>query len=352
MSVPNYTTREVVKAALDNRGGSSTDTQIDRLIATTSRAIERRMHRQFWPWLGTRHFTRPDDRGPGRFSPSWLLELGADELIRLDALESGGTPVDLAAALLEPANAGPPFSRIELDRGTSAAFDTGNTPQRAIAVTGLFGYDLNEVPAGATVGPTTDDFTDIQVTDSSAIGTGSLLRVGAERMIVTRMGLVDTGVTLTSALTDRANDQVLYTTGGVTAPNADEVVTVGAERMLVTDRVGSAVFVKRAVDGTAIAAHGISDVIYARRSLIVERAACGTTATSHAADAPVWRWVPLQPIETLCVEETIAALMQEGAGMARVVGTAEGQRETTNRGLDDARKNADRYRRRNRNQAV
>lgn len=352
MSIPNYTTREVVKAALDGRGGSATDAQIDRLIATTSRAIERRMHRQFWPWQGTKLFNRPATSGPGRFSPSWMLELGRDELISLEALESAGQTIDLADVLLEPVNQGPPYTRLELNRGSSAAFDTGNTSQHAIAVTGLFGYDLEEVPAGALAGAVDAAATVLEVSSSVGIGTGSLLRVGDERLIVTRLSLADTGRTLTQPLTDRANDQVLQLDTSVSAPEPGEVITVGAERMTVTDRVGVLVFVRRAVDGSTITAHDTGAAVYTRRSLTVERGAAGTTAASHALDAPVLRWVPVHPIETLCVQETIAAAMQEGAGMARVVGTAEGQRETTNRGLDDARKNADRYRRRNRNMAV
>lgn len=348
MGTPVYTTREVVKSALENRGGSSTDAQIDRLIATSSRNIERRLHRRFWPWHGTRMFA-----WPSRFQlESWVLDLGPNELVSLEELTAAGTAIPTAQALLEPADAGPPYTRIELDRGTDAAFASGPTAQRSVAVTGVFGYDLNEEQAGVTVGVTLAGAGTLEVTDSSGIGTGSLLRVGTERMIVTRMGYVSTGRTLAGALTDRPNGNVLVLDSATNAPNPGELIVVDGERMEVIDRIGTGVFVRRAIDGTAIDAHEVGATVYVRRSLTVERGACGTDAAEHAADSPVWAFVFFSPIETLCVEETIAAIMQEGAGMARTVGSEGAERETGARGLADARREADRYRRKTRNWAV
>lgn len=352
MGDPVYTTREVVKTALENRGGAGSDAQIDRLIAAKSREIERTLHRRFWPWYGTRRFDWPAQSGANRFSPSWLLELGSPELIELEQLTADGEEITLANVNLEPADRGVPYSRIELNRGTDATFTAGNTNQRTIAALGLWGWDLDETPI-ATLSGTVDDTNPVlEVSDASAIGTGSLLRIGTERVQVTRLGLTAAGRTLTAVLTDRANDQVLYLDSATNAPNPGETVGMASERMLVTDRVGTAVFVKRAVDGTTIADHAIGAAVYVKRTLTVERGAAGTPAAGHTAGDDVHVWDPFPPIETLCVAEVIAAVMQENAAMSRTVGAGEAEREASSKGLADARKAAAQYKRRNRNRAV
>lgn len=352
MGAPVYTTREVVKTALDSRGGRKLDDMIDRHIRSHSREIERKMHRSFWPWQGTIHFDRPASWGLNRGAPSWLLELGPNGLIRLDSLASGGQVINPADVLLRPGVPGEPATWIELNRGTSADFLTGDTNQDTIALTGLWGWDLNETNIAGLQTTVDGDDVQFEVSDSSGIGHGSLLRIDDERVNVTRMSMADTGLVTTAALTDRANDQAVYVDSQALAPEPGEIIAVGVERMLVTDRMGLVVAVERGYDGTASAPHDAGAAVFARRRLTVERGAAGTVAVSHTAGADVRRHEMFAPIQTLCTEESIAGVMQELAGMARVVGTAEGQRETTNRGLDDARKNADRYRRRNRNLAV
>lgn len=351
MGTPGYATREVVKAALDNGGGSLSDAQIDRLIGTVSREIDLRMHRTFYPWQGTHRFDWPASSGANARMPAWVLELGNRELIELDALTTAGETVALDQVLLEPVNDGPPYTRIELNRGGPAAFYSGDTPQQSVAVTGLFGYRNDETRLTSTAGAIDADTTVVHVDAAAGIGTGSLLRLGDERVLVTGRAWIDTGATITAPLADRANDAVLFLSSA-TGIMPGELLAVGTERMLVTDVVGSAAAVRRAVGGSQLADHADNAPVYAQRALLIERGVCGTTAASHADGADVYRFDYPAPIVTLCVEEVLALLGQESAGMARVVGSEGAERETSARGLGDARRQSDVYRRRNRNRAV
>lgn len=353
MSIPAYATREVVKAALDDKGGNLAYAQLDRLIKTHARLIDKRMHRTFYPWHGTRSFNWPASSGGNVRSPSWVLELGNHELAELTGLSTAGETIDLGQVLLEPVNDGPPYTRIELDRGTSAAFRSGSTPQRSVLVTGVFaGCPLDETLAPGTAGAIDDSTTQLTLTAASGIGTGSLLRLDNERLIVTRMDWADSGLTITEPMSDRASDAVVYLSSSVLAPEPGEVIAVDVERMLVTDRVGTACAVRRAVDGSQLASHADNTAVYARRALTVERGVVGTTAAAHGSGADIYRFDYPAPITTLNVQEVVAAVMAELSGMARTVGTAEAERESSNRALADARREARAYQRRNRNRAV
>ncbi|MEX0946324.1 MAG: hypothetical protein WD064_03040, partial [Acidimicrobiia bacterium] len=142
---------------------------------------------------------------------------------------------------------------------------------------------------------------------------------------------------LESAATVAVNTGSLVKTG--------EVITVGSERMLVISIASNNLTVKRAWDGSVLAAHTSSDDVYAPRTLTVERGAVGTTATTHLTAAAITRNVAPGPIVELCIAETIVALEQESAGYGRVVGSGENQREARGVGLEDARRRADRFRR-------
>lgn len=345
ITTPVYCTREEVKSSLDSPLTATANAQVDDAIEAASRLIEGRTNRVFYPTLGTRTFDWPDPARRGH--PSWVLYLNADELISMSALSSGG--VAITGALLRPDD-GPPFTRIELDRSGPGAFGGSSTPQRDISITGLWGYRDDSAPAGtltAAIASTTA--TTCSVSNSAAIGVGSIIKVDSERMIVTGKSMVDT--TVNGTIAAQANAQTLAVASGA-AFTAGEVILLDAERMLIDDIAGNNLIVKRAWDGTALAVHTGAD-IYAQRTLTVRRGELGTTATTHDSAAAITVLKVPAPIRRLCVAEALVELGQEQSGYARTVGSGDNLRESSGKGLVDLRKEVRiTYARRARNRAV
>lgn len=327
-----YATREDVKSALDSQETARNNAQVDRLIDAASRSIDGLTHRVFFPWTGTRYFDWPNlqTAGPGR------LWLDKNELASLTAITSGGITISLSDVFLEPSTTGPPFSRVDLNQGSQMTFSTDRTDQRSIALTGVFaGCALDESSAGTTAEALDAVETGVDVTDSSAIGVGSLIRVDSERMVVTGKSLLTTGQTLQTPLTASAADTAVAVTTG-TAYAVGEVVTLDAERMLIVDIAGNSLVVKRAWDGSVLATH-TGSTIYAPRTLLVTRGVLGTTAATHLTAAAVSKHLVPGLVNQLCIAETLTALQQEGSGYGRVVGSGDSQREASGKGLADLR---------------
>lgn len=334
MGLPTYSTLESVKSALDIKLTARTDGAVRRALDHASRDIERRCHRRFYPWTGTRYLDWPTlDQG------SWRLWLGEDELTAVTTLTAGGTTIAAADYLLYPANAaalGEPYTRIEIDLSSSAVFESGDTHQRNIAITGVFGYTADVEPAGTLAEALDASETGVDVSDSAAVGVGDLLLVDSERMVVTGKSQLTTGQTLQTPMTAAANNDAVAVTNGA-AFTVGEVVTLDTERMLVVDVVGNTLTVKRAWDGTALAAH-TGSTVYALRTLTVERGALGTTAATHSSGASVSRHVPPGPVRELCEAEAVNTVLSKTAGYSRVVGSGENEREASGRALRELRK--------------
>jgi hypothetical protein len=332
-----YATREDVKTALDAKETARNNGQVDRAIAAATPAIEGLLHRRFYPSVATRSFPWPDE---GWSSRPWRLWLDADELISATTLTSGATTIAATDYLLEPANAGPPYNRIEINLAGSAAFTSGVTHQRAISIAGVWGgCPADEDSAGTLAAAvTTTTATTVDVSDSAAIGVGHLIRVDTERMLVTDKTMLTTGQTLQTPLTANAANVAVAVTNGA-AYTTGEVLLLDSERMLVVDIAGNTLTVKRAWDGSVLAAH-TGSTIYAARRLTVTRAALGTTAATHLSNAAVARHVVPDLVHQLAVAEAINSLLQETAGYARTVGSGEGEREAGGRGLRDLREQA------------
>jgi hypothetical protein len=106
----------------------------------------------------------------------------------------------------------------------------------------------------------------------------------------------------------------LSSTSGIVA---DEVLLIDTERMLVTDVVsGTVVNVRRAWDGTPLAAHSPAATVYRQLTLTVTRGAAGTTAATHSASAPVFRWLPPSLVNALTVAYAMDRVLSETAGYA------------------------------------
>jgi hypothetical protein len=328
-----YATREQVKAAMDAAETARNDTQVDRAVESGSRTVEALTRRRFYPWTGTRYFPWP----PYQPSRPWRLWLDADELVSVATLVVGGVTVSASDYFLEPVNSGPPYSRVEIDLSSSAAFSSGPTRQRAVAVTGVWcGCDAQEAPAGALAEALDSSETGVDVTDSSVVGVGTIIRVDSERMIVTGRSMLDTAQNC-SALTASSSDVAVT---GITAGTikTGEVILVDSERMLVVAVAGTTLTVKRAWDGTVLAAHNAGADIYAPRTLTVTRGSLGTTAATHADTTPIVQHMVPALVRDLAVAEAINQLQQETSGYAHIVGEGENAREGTGRSLYNLRR--------------
>ncbi len=176
------------------------------------------------------------------------------------------------------------------------------------------------------------------MSDAALVGVGSILRIDTERLIVTDKSMVDTTLSTQGALTAVNSSVTVPVTDG-TKFSVGEALLIGSERVLITDIAGNNLTVKRAWDGTVLAAHTTSAPIYAERACTVTRAALGTTAASHtSATAIAVHKVPTL-IRDLAIAEATTGLLQEMAGYARTIGT-ENVRQVLGVGLEDLRSRA------------
>lgn len=345
---PWYVTRERVKAVLDIAETARRNVHVDEAIESASRLAEGLLHRKFYPRVGVEYFDWPPQIGAGR---PWRLYLNERE-IACDAsktgvavtVNNGVTALTAEQFFLRP-ESGPPYTRLETNLGGAGALGSGSTHQRAIAITlsagaAWMGQPIDDRPAGALAEALDASETGVDVTDSSAIGVGSIILCGAERMIVTGRSLLTTAQTLQSPLSsDEAAQSVAVTTG--TAYAIGELLTVDSERMRVDDIAGNTLIVTRAFDGSTLAAHTAGTTVYAPRTLTVERGALGSTAATHDTATALYRHVPLAPVAALTTAYALNQLLQQGSGYARTSGSGDNQKEFTGRGIreleDDAR---------------
>ena len=335
MTTPFYATREEIKAELDVKETARSNARIDRALADATDAVHGLCHRTFYPTATTKYFDWPGSQN----GTSWRLWLDANELISVTALSSGGSVIASTDYLLEPNQYGPPYTHVEIDLAGPAAFGGGDTHQRDISITGLFGYRNDETSVGTTAEAldASESGVDVDAATSAAVGVGSLLRIDGERVIVTGRTNLDTGQTLGGSGLTGVNNSVTVTVQSGAAFATGETILIDGERMRVDDIAGNTLIVTRAWDGSTLAAHSVGATIYAPRTLTVARGALGTTAAAHNSGATVYRWDAPGPVRQLCVAETVTSLLQGRSGYARTAGSGEYERETTGRGLKELR---------------
>ena len=332
-----YATREDVKRALDSKATARDSAQVDRALEAATKAIESLTHRRFYPWTGTRYADWPN----WQYARPWRLWLDANEVVSLTTLVAGGTTIAAADYFLRRGDDidEPPYTYIEIDLASSSAFSSGSTHQRQIVMTGLFGPSADEATAGVLAEALDASETGVDVTDSSAIGVGTIIKVESERMIVTARSMLDTGVNIDAgdSLTAATNDVSITMSTTTNAPTVNEIILIGSERMLVVDVAGSVLTVKRAWDGSVLATHAASADIYAPRTLTVVRGELGTTAATHSTALTVNRHIVPGLVRDLAIAEAMSTLLQEGSGYARTAGSGENEREVSGRGIKGLR---------------
>lgn len=332
ISRATYCTREDVLAALHILQSPRMFSRVDAAIESATMAIDARCHRTFHPTIATKLFLWPD---PSSSARAWRLWLDANDLVSVSALTSGADTI--TSFFLEPQRYGPPYTRLEIDTSSQDGFSAGSTNQRAISITGTWGYGNDVVAAGTleeAISSTTA--TTLTVTDGSLVGVGDLLLLGAERMIVTGRSSATTGQTLQTPMTaSSANTSCAVTTGS--AYHIGEVLTLDTEQMLITDITSNTLTVERAVNSTVLAAH-TGSTIFSPRTLTVVRGANGTTAATHLDAATVFRSKPPALVSALAAGEAIVEVQQGAAGYARTAGSGDNERSVgAGPGLSDLR---------------
>lgn len=345
-----YATREAVKDSLEINRTAFANHLIDSKLSAATNSIHAQLHRKFYPEIRTQTFDWPNHQ----YAPTWTLYLEQHELISLDTLQSGSTEISSSAYLLRPDD-GPPYTRIELDLNSSAAFGGGNTWQRDISVAGLFGYRDERQIAGILETSINASVTVVDLEPSNSVlnaGVGSIFVMDSERMIATNRRMIDTTVNTGSAMTASMNDNTVSVADG-TLFAYDENLLIDSERMRIVDIAGNSLIVKRAWDGTALAAHDTASDIYANRRFIVERGVLGTTASSHdALDSVEVQQFPGLVTE-LAIAEAVVSLEQTSSAYARTLGSGDNAREAAGLGLADVRAEAVRaFGRKSRKKAV
>lgn len=307
--------------------------RVDRAVESASRAVEGLLHRRFYPMLDTRTFDWPGSQ----YARSWRLWLDQNELLSVTTFTSGGVALAPGDYFLRPDD-GPPFTFVEINLDSSGAFSSAGTHQRAISITGLYGAVADEAPAGELTSPMSDVSTTAAVSDAS-IGVGTILRAGSERMLVTGKSWADTGQNIGANLAASAAGVAVTVTDG-SEYAAGETILVDAERMLIVDVAGNTLVVRRAVEGSVLAAHSTGADVYAPRTLTVTRAALGTTASSHSSGAALVRHVVPGLVRDLAIAEAIVQLQSEAGGYNRTSGSGESVTDISGRGIADIRDRA------------
>jgi hypothetical protein len=345
ISTPCYCSRDDVKRTLDLTETVIGDARIDRAIQSGARDIESGLHRRFFPQDRVRYFDWPNYQ----YAVPWRIWLNQYDLIVCTSLVTGGITIPLNQVFLEPADKEPwePFTSIELDRSSNAAFG-GNapTPQHSVVVTGTWGYTAEMDPAGQLAAAvSTATATVITVTDGSLAGAGDVLildpgvavapyppaagyagALGAltgERVIVSDVATTDTGQAQTGSGCSTASsaDNALQVTTGADF-GAGETLLLDQEQMLVTGITGNILTVQRAWNGTILDTHSGAE-IYAYRQLSVLRGQLGTTAATYAQGVAVSRHRPPPLVRDLNIALAEDRVLQETSGYARTVGAGD-----------------------------
>lgn len=344
MTEPTYVYREDIEAALDVKPSAYMAREVDRACRAGSRMVDGFCHRTFYPVVATRTFDYPGPR-----ATALKLWLDDQELISATEVTSDGVTIPADTGyLLRPDN-GPPFNRIEIERDSTYSFAGG--PQRAISITGLWGFrnsEVAETPLAAAVSTTSATTMDVNI---PAGGIGAVLRVDDERFLIT--GKTFVAASLAGSTLAAANNAISLTVTDGTLFTELEILLIDAERVQVVDIAGNTLLLRRAVGGTALAAHSLNAQIYWQHRLRVTRGALGTTAATHLISASVYRWDPPSLVSALAQAYAEDEFLQANAGYARTSGQGDNERPVTGTGIKalEQRMLAD-YARRARSRAV
>lgn len=339
-----YCTRAMVQRQLTIADVPRFNARIDAAIQAGARDLEGQLHRVFYPETKTVAFDMPDGTN------LWLdnLELTSTPTQILSGAQQMTVGTDV---YLRPRQ-GPPYRWLEVGYAGTVFWESVNTTQNAISITGDFGYPTTTIGLTTLAGSITNSAGTLTVADSSQISPGMLVLIDSERILVSDASLAVTGATLAADLAGQKSSTILTVSDG-TKINVGELLYIDSERMDVQSISGNIVVVDRAVNASVLAAHSSGTTIYAPRTLVVLRSRLGTSAASHSNAATV-SW--LKP-PSLITEANMALAInniEQGLGAyARTLGSQASQRDQPGRGVQDIIDSAyARYGRKNRMRAV
>lgn len=332
-----YANVEDVENALDVFETTRARSQIRRVLQSATDSVETLLARRFYPEIRTQTFRWYDELGT--VDQPWAIWLDRHEVTAVTSVTTGAdnSVIPPSGYFLKPDD-GAPYTHLELDTEGSFTFDTRAAYQNSITIAGTFGYWDKTAPAGTLVGSIDNSTTSITASDGSKVGVGDLLSIGSERVVVTGRSWIDSGETLTADASAAGSDSITVSDG--TVFNADEIVMVDSERMLITDITGDVLTVKRAWNGSPLAAHSTSARVYVSRALTVTRGVLGTGAASHTDGGALAKFYVPDLVRDLTIAEAMAQLIQERTSYARTIGAGEGEREVRGVGLADLRERA------------
>lgn len=345
-----YCTREDVQRALDYAETARSNPRVDRAIEAAADSIDGLTHRRFDVVDDVRSFDWPN----GQYAMPWRLWLDSDEIIAVSSLVAGGVTIEPGDYLLRRSDGrdAAPYDHIEINLAGPATFASGDTWQQAIVIAGTYGHRATTSAVGTlTAAVSSATATTVDVSAGSTVGVGDTLLVDAERMIVTGRRQLNTGETLGADLAS-TNAAVSVAVSDGDAWDEGEVILIDSERMLVVDVAGDTLTVRRAWDGSVLAAHDSGTAIYAGRRLQVTRGALGTTAATHDLGTAVARYAPPGAVRDLAVGESVVQLLGEASGYARrgggtttgSVSTSDSRNASSQIGVDLDAKRAQVYR--------
>lgn len=305
-----YATREAVKAAGSIKG-SSMDSTIDRLIEAATTDVEEQLQHKYISFLATRGYNYPPRSRSDDVYYVWPYGLFLDDdLLEAELVTKDGddeTTIPTTDYLLLPLNEDRK-REIEINLtsgnylGPGASSSAGS--QDAVRITGEWGYSRATKPAGALVGAILAAAVLATTTDSSLVGIGDTLRIDNERLFVSGRRLQATGAIITEALAGN-NAHRTIPVDDPTKIHAGEIITIGAERMLVEAISGNNLIALRAEDASQLEEHADNAPIMAPRILELVRGINGSAAADHLDAAPVLKYAPPGDI----VELTIANVL-------------------------------------------
>ena len=321
--LPCYCTREDVKSAADILQTADYNVHVDSAVMAARGDVDRLCRRRFYNVDETQYWDWPNFQRayPWRI---WLDERElADTTVNVPVVTTASTAtpqvIPSSAIFWGPWNYSPPYTYLELNRSQSYAFGVGPTPQRDVAITGTFGFWMQTRPAGTLAATANSSVTTITVSDSSAIGVGDTITIGSERMLVSDKAFADTGQPQTGSgcTTAQSGDNILAVTSG-SALHAGELLQLDAEVMLAASITGNNVTVIRAYDGSVLATHSAAEV-YAGRLLTVMRGQFGTTAAAQSSSAAITAQAYPAQVRELAIAESLNYVAQKSAAYARTL---------------------------------
>lgn len=326
-----YVTREQVMRRADIKISAYRSAEIDDACASASRDVDRlcqigdEQRAGLAPWTGALTFDWPVSNNSDTFR-FYLNQYG---LYSISSVVSGGT--DITTNVLPWPRSGPPYKAIDVDAASSDSLDfTSGTGQESLVITGVWTRAaLDEKTNASWLLGSSPNSSTTAVTLNMPVEIGQVVRVGSERMIVTDKAWASSGQTGTLASSNAAES--LAVSDG-TAFFVGEELLLDSERVLVRDIAGNTLTVKRAVSGSTLAAHTAATIYYAR-SATVERGTLGTSAASHTSGAQLYVYRPPALAAQLAQAYAMDRLAQESALYARTIGSGENVRNASGRAI-------------------